>query len=239
MCGRYAVLSEKKIFSLAPWVKNAEVFGDPFDSLPRYNASPMQKLPVISMRQNSLRIEPMQWWLVPHWSRDGKTLGSTFNARSETLLASKLFAPYFKSSRCVVPADAFYEWQKLKKVTDAGGKKKTVEEKQPWCVRRKDEIPMALAGLFSVWKNAKGEELPTFTIITTEPNSLMKPIHNRMPVILDEKVLEQWLDRSNNDTEKLSKLFKPYPAVRIRAYRVSKVVSNSRNETTDCLKPLG
>lgn len=236
MCGRYAVLSEQKLYTLAPWIKNARKLDDPFAGLPRYNASPMQKLPVVAVRGGNVTIQPMQWWLIPHWSKDGKIMASTFNARSENLLTGRLYAPYFKSSRCLVPADAFYEWQKLKK--EAEGRKKPVETKQPWCIRRNDEKTMMLAGLFSVWKNAKGEEVPTFTILTTEPNSVMEKIHNRMPVILDEKSFEQWLDREFNDTDALTKLLKPAPAASIKAYRVSTMVSNSRNDAQACMDPI-
>ena len=239
MCGRYAILSEEKIYTIAPWVRNAKKVGEPFASLPRYNASPMQKLPVLAVRDQEIRFQPMQWWLIPHWSKDGKILGSTFNARADTLMKSKLFAPYFKSSRCLVPADAFYEWQKVKLTGEVRGKPKTVEQKQPWCIRRKDDGTLMFAGLFSVWKKPTGEEFPTFSIITTDPNSVMSPIHNRMPVILGEKDYEMWIDRSFDDTEKLLKLLKPFAATKTDAYKVSVFVSNSRNDGPECMKSLG
>jgi len=238
MCGRYAILSEEKIYTVAPWVRNAKRVGEPFAALPRYNASPMQKLPVLAVRDQEVCFQPMQWWLIPHWSKDGKVLGSTFNARADTLTKSKLFAPYFKSSRCLVPADAFYEWQKIRVTGEVRGKEKVIDQKQPWCIRRKDDETIMFAGLFSVWKNPKGEEMPTFTIITTEPNSVMSPIHNRMPVILNEKDYEAWTDRSFHDTEKLHNLLKPYPATRTDAFRVSTYVSNSRNDGPECMKPM-
>ena len=94
---------------------------------------------------------------------------------------------------------------------------------------------MFFAGLVSVWKDEKGEEFPSFTIITTEPNELMAEIHNRMPVILPEKHYDEWLDRENKDIEKLKKLLKPYPAKELKAYKVSPFVSNSRNEGPECI----
>ncbi|HUL43303.1 MAG TPA: SOS response-associated peptidase, partial [Bacteroidota bacterium] len=141
-------------------------------------------------------------------------------------------------SRCLVPADAFYEWQKIRVTGEVRGKEKVIDQKQPWCIRRKDDETIMFAGLFSVWKNPKGEEMPTFTIITTEPNSVMSPIHNRMPVILNEKDYEAWTDRSFHDTEKLHNLLKPYPATRTDAFRVSTYVSNSRNDGPECMKPM-
>ena len=105
------------------------------------------------------------------------------------------------------------------------------------CIRMKDEKLFMFAGLFSVWKNDKGEEFPSFTIITTEPNKLMADIHTRMPVILLDKYFDQWLDREYKDIDKLKKLLTSYPASKMIAYPVSRYVSNSRNEGTECMKP--
>jgi putative SOS response-associated peptidase YedK len=230
MCGRYALVDGKRIFATYALLKHLTEVGKPFDLLPRYNAAPMQQLPVIAMRDDKLVVEPMRWWLTPHWSKDGKVQFSTFNAKAETLEKSKLYFPYFKGSRCLVPVDAFYEWKKIQVET---------KEKQPMCIRMKDEAPFMLAGLFSVWREPKTEaEHPTFSIITTEPNALMAEIHNRMPVICHEKNFEQWLDRGFHDTAALRKLLVPYPAGKMKAYRVSKVVSNSRNDIPECMKPL-
>jgi len=210
---------------------------DALDDLPRYNASPMQRMPVVAVRNNNLIVQKMQWWLIPHWSKDGKIKATTFNAKAETLDQSKLFSPYFKSSRCLIPADAFYEWQKLTTFVEVKSKNKEINAKQPFCIRMQNEKTFMFAGLFSVWKNDKGEEFPSFTIITTIPNKLMKDIHNRMPVILQQKHYDQWLDRDYKDTEKLKTLLKPYSAIKMTAYPVSNFVSNSRNEGSECMKP--
>jgi putative SOS response-associated peptidase YedK len=156
------------------------------------------------------------------------------SAKAETLDQSKLFAPYFKGSRCLIPADAFYEWQRVTTTQEARGKSRKIEEKHPMCIRMKDENPMLLAGLFSVWKDAEGNEHPTFTIITTESNELMASIHNRMPAILPEQHIEPWLDRDNKDTGYLKQLLIPYPAEKMKAYRVSAYVSNARNDSAEC-----
>jgi putative SOS response-associated peptidase YedK len=234
MCGRYAFLNGKMVFELVG--RNLGNRKDALDDLPRFNAAPMQRMPVIAEREGELVIEKMQWWLIPHWSKDGKIKATTFNAKAETLYESKLFMPYFKSSRCLVPADAFYEWKSVTVQKEVKGKKIEVQEKQPMCIRMKDQKPFMFAGLFSVWKNEKGEEFPSFTIITTTPNELMSEIHTRMPVILKENNFDEWLNRENKNTDDLKKMLVAYPASQMEAFPVSKYVSNSRNEGPECMK---
>jgi putative SOS response-associated peptidase YedK len=229
MCGRYGLVKGTGEQGYGP-LFSAEQVGDPFGILPRYNAAPMQMMPVFCIRENALRVELMRWWLVPHWSKDGKINASTFNARSETLSQSKLFAPYFRSSRCLVPADMFYEWQQ-------GGTVKA-GEKQPWCIRRRDSSTMMFAGLFSVWKKNEEEEFGSFTILTTSPNEVLEPIHKRMPVVLPPEHAEMWLDRSFKDTEALSKLLLPCPPRDLDAYKVSSLVNNARHDQPDCLSRI-
>ena len=211
---------------------------DALDDLPRFNAAPMQRMPVIAERDGELVIEKMQWWLIPHWSKDGKIKATTFNAKAETLDESKLFMPYFKSSRCLVPADAFYEWKNIAVQKEVKGKKVEVQEKQPMCIRMKNQKPFMFAGLFSVWKNDKGEEFPSFSIITTTPNELMAEIHSRMPVILKEKQFDEWLNRENKNTGDLKKLLVAYPSTQMEAFPVTNYVSNSRNEGQECMKKI-
>lgn len=240
MCGRYALVNGARVFATFEQLKNIRESGQPFDLLPRYNASPMQRMPVIAVRGGERVVQPMQWWLVPHWSKDGKTSFSTFNAKSETLAESRLFAPYFKGSRCLVPADAFYEW-KRSAVTKSGGRGKAqreIVEKHPMCIRLHDKLPFMFAGLFSVWKNAKEEEFPTFTLITTGANELVTEFHHRMPVILPAQHFDRWLDREEHDTAALSKLLVPYPSKSMQAYPVSDMVNNARNDTPECLEPV-
>lgn len=239
MCGRYVLVSGKKVFATFELLKKLRELGVVFEELPRYNAAPMQKMPVIAIREGGIVAQKMQWWLIPHWSRDGKVKFSTFNAKSETLEQSKLFSPYFRGSRCLVPADGFYEWKKFSTTDESRGIKKVVLEKQPYCIRMRNEKPFMFAALYSVWTDKEGEEHPTFAIITTKPNELMTAIHNRMPVVLDEKYFEMWLDKDFKDTKALKKLLGPYPARKMKAYPVSKLVSNSRNDVPECMKPTG
>ena len=236
MCGRYAFLNGKMVFELVG--RNLGNRKDALDDLPRFNASPMQRMPVIAEREGERAVQKMQWWLIPHWSKDGKIHASTFNAKAETLDRSKLYMPYFKSSRCLVPADAFYEWKNITVQKEVKGATVDVQEKQPMCIRMKDRSTFMFAGLFSVWKNGKGEEFPSFTIITTTPNMLMAEIHTRMPVILKEEHFDEWLNRENNNIEELKRLLISYPASQMEAFAVSKYVSNSRNEGPECMKRL-
>ncbi len=242
MCGRYAVIKSirdresEKIFAE---IANSDAA---FAGVPRYNASPMQMLPVIEVRDGSLRADAMQWWLVPHGSKDGKpmigkdgTPLKTFNAKAETLTTSRLYAPYFRSARCLVPADAFYEWKTL---TDRPPTPSGRPEKQPMAIRLKEGRPLMFAGLFSVWKGEEGTAVGSFSIITTAANELMASIHQRMPVILPSTAYERWLDRSYKDTDELQKLLRPYPASEMEAWPVSKSVNNSKNDAPECLEPV-
>jgi putative SOS response-associated peptidase YedK len=237
MCGRYVIIDGKRILASFVALEHVKPLPGVFEKLPRYNAAPMQQLPVVAVRKGELVAQLMQWWLVPHWSKDGKPSVSAFNARAENLAKSKLFAPYFRGSRCLVPADGFYEW---KKSQSAGATAKTndAEKKEPYCIRMKDESPFMFAGIFSVHTDAEGNEHPSFTIVTAESNTVVAPIHNRMAVILPEKHFEQWLDRSYKDTEALMKLLVPYPATLMNAYRVTRSIGNSRFESEECIKPI-
>lgn len=239
MCGRYAIIDGKKILASFPMLQQAVQASEVFQGLPQYNAAPMQKLPVVAARGGALTVQRMQWWLVPHWSKEPVTEFSTFNAKCETLEKSRLFSPYYKGSRCLVPADAFYEWKKSVVTKKPGGGSREVPEKHPMCIRLKSEEPFMFAGLFSVWTGEKKEaELASFTIITTSPNELLAPIHNRMPVILTEKDYDRWLDRDYHDTAELSKLLVALPATLMHAYRVSRLVNSAKNNDPGCLEPL-
>ena len=238
MCGRYVLLDGKKVLATFALLQDLKSTGKVFEELPRYNVSPLQRMPVFAVRNESLTAEQMRWGLVPHWSKDGKVAFSTFNAKAERLDQSKLYNAYFKGSRCLIPADGFYEWKKTAVAKDVRGAERQVIEKQPMCIRMKDESPFMFAGLFSVWKDSEGKEFPSYTIITTIPNELVGEIHDRMPVILHKKNFEEWLDRNIKDTVSLKKLFLPYPAKEMKAYRVSTVVSSSRNDVPECIEPL-
>ncbi len=237
MCARYVLINGKMVLEsfLSMHIGDIrKVFGD----LPRYNATPFQKMPVVAFRDGQLTVQKMKWWLVPGWSRDGKIKATTFNAKAETLDKSRLYYPYFKSNRCLIPADAFYEWQKIDRSANKSAIKDRRYEKQPICIRMKKRNTFMFAGLYSVWKNDRGDEFPSFTVITTIPNELIEKIHHRMPVILSEKNYDQWLDADYKETDKLKKLLVPFAAAKMEAFPVSKYVSNSKNEGPECMDPI-
>ncbi|MGE5315351.1 MAG: SOS response-associated peptidase [Acidobacteriota bacterium] len=229
MCGRYIIISGRKVFATFELMRSLTDRNIPYLTVPRYNAAPMQKLPVIVNRHGELQTLEAQWWIIPHWSKNGKadTAFPAFNARADRIETSKLFGPYFKARRCLVPVDGFYEWAK------GVGK-----EKIPMCIRMKDEKPFMLAGVYSIWKDKEGAEVPSFAVITTDANELMAGIHNRMPVILAEQDFDAWLDPQNNDTGSLKALLRPFPSELMKAYPVSTYVNSSRNEGEECMKPV-
>jgi putative SOS response-associated peptidase YedK len=228
MCGRYIIISGRKIFATFELLRTLDDRNVPYLTVPRYNAAPMQKLPIVVNRHGEVQTLEAQWWIIPHWSKTGKpdTQFPAFNARADRIDSSRLFSAYFKARRCLVPVDGFYEWKK------GEGK-----DKIPMCIRMKDEKPFMLAGVYSIWKDKEGKDVPSFAIITTDANELMAPIHNRMPVILAPEQFDAWLDPDNNDTAALKKLLVPYPSEPMKAYPVSRYVNNSRNEGEECMQP--
>jgi putative SOS response-associated peptidase YedK len=172
----------------------------------------------ISRDSGERELTLMRWGLVPYWAKDAKVGFSSINAKAETLSTSPAFREAFQRRRCLVPADWFYEWQKIDAKT-----------KQPLAIALKDGALFALAGLWESWKDkATGLRLETYTIITTDPNELMEPLHNRMPVILAPQDYERWLapvDPAHLPVD----LLRPYPANGMTAWKVSKAVGNVKN----------
>ncbi len=192
-----------------------------FEGLPLFNATRFQWLPIFAFRGGELKAFKAMWWLIPHWSKDGKAEATSFNARIETADIKPLFAQYFKSRRCLIPVNAFYEYNgsDLVEITLKGRTKKV---KQPSVIMMKEENSFMLGGIFSVWVDPKtGEEKPSYSVLTTEPNNVVSPIHDRMPVIIEEKYFQLWLDREYKDTKELKGIAKkPYPASKMKVYKV-------------------
>ncbi|MFZ0287077.1 MAG: SOS response-associated peptidase [Terriglobales bacterium] len=179
MCGRYRLSRRKQIleeqFDTAPWED---------DWNPRYNIAPTQPVPVIRQhtKEPIRQISLMKWGLIPNWARDVSIASSTINAKSETAATKPAFRDPLKFRRCLIPADGFYEW------------KRNGASKQPYCFETSDGELFAFAGLWDGWKNPEGQWVKTCTILTTTPNAVTSPIHDRMPVILDRECYELWLD---------------------------------------------
>lgn len=191
-----------------------------------YNAAPMQYIPAVVRGSNGNRLGTLRWGLVPSWAKDDKIGSKLINARAETLTEKPSFNRLIASRRCIIPADGFYEWQQHGK------------SKQPFRITMKGESIFSFAGLYDIWTNQDEEKLSTCIIITTEPNSLMADIHNRMPVILRKEEESEWIDRDNTDVPALLKFLKPYDANEMRAYPVSTAVGNVRNNSPELIEEI-
>jgi putative SOS response-associated peptidase YedK len=224
MCGRFA--QERATSELA------EIFGaeDRLDAPGgRFNIAPTDPAAVVVQRDDHRAITAYRWGLIPHWSESAKTGNRMFNARAETIDRNPAFRYAFGKRRCLVPADAFYEWQR-----DGTTRK-------PFAVVRADRRPMALAGLWAGWKDPDtGEVIRSFTILTTGPNELMAPIHNRMPVVVPESAWDRWLDPTRTkprDLAELHGLLVPAEDEVLDAYRVSSRVNSVRHDGPDLVAP--
>ncbi|MBC6608441.1 SOS response-associated peptidase [Hymenobacter sp. BT188] len=226
MCGRYTFISP------APAIE--ERFDAQFmeEMPPNYNAAPSQHLPIITNSAPS-QIQLVQWGLVPGWVKDIKTALKPINARAETLAEKPSFRQLLQRKRCLVLADSFYEWQQVAPPAGSKGKKAKV----PHRILLRNEQPFAFAGLWDEWADREtGEVLPTFTIITTEPNDLMASLHNRMPVILPDRKAElAWLD-DGVSVDEHQHLLRPYATELMQEYTVSTLVNSPAHNSPDVLE---
>ncbi|MGN7413414.1 SOS response-associated peptidase [Paenibacillus sp. SAF-068] len=222
MCGRFTITDPIEAIMDRYYASIA----DGFEYKPNYNAAPMQYIPTIIGSKNGNRLGSLRWGLVPSWAKDDKIGNKMINARAETLTEKASFKRLISSKRCIIPTNGFYEW------------KKEGSTKRPMRILMKDDRLFSLAGLYDTWTNPDGNKLSTCTIITTEPNSLMEDIHNRMPVILRPEDEAEWLGRDKDNAQSLLGLLKPYQASEMRAYEVSKEVGNVRNNNEGLLKEM-
>ncbi|HEY6488931.1 MAG: SOS response-associated peptidase [Terracidiphilus sp.] len=216
MCGRFARRSTQEV--LADW------FGVPLEEMPwfapTFNAAPQSTQPVVRLSRDTGAREfaLARWGLVPFWARDPKFGYSTINARAEEVVSKPAFREALKQRRCLVPADAFYEWQRIDSKT-----------KRPHAIALRSGTPYAFAGLWEAAKPKGDEPLATFTIITTDPNALMESLHDRMPVILEPADYARWLTPGDLGQPPVD-LLRPYPAEKMQAWPVSDRVGNVRND---------
>jgi putative SOS response-associated peptidase YedK len=168
----------------------------------------------------------MHWGLIPSWAKDPSIGNQMINARAESLTEKPAFKDLGRSRRCIIPADGFYEWRKE-------GKRKV-----PMWVYLKTKQPFAFAGLWDVWRKPDGKRVESFTIITTEPNELVRPVHNRMSVILQPEDEEEWLDASRTAFHKARSLFKPYPPELMDAHDVSTIINSAKYDGPECIQPV-
>lgn len=223
MCGRFSAT-----FTFREIKVRWNILGNPSFFVPRYNIAPSQNVPVIVKSERGNEAKLMKWGLVPSWVPDPTIGNRMINARGETLLEKPSFKRLVSERRCLIPADGFYEWRR------EGNRKVPV-----WIHLKKKE-PFAFAGLWDSWRDvALGDALNTFTIITTDPNALLRPIHNRMPVIYDRDMGHQWLEHSyGNSSMTLAAVLRPWPSEYMEAWDVSPIVNAPANDTPECIRPL-
>jgi len=196
------------------------------DLSPRYNIAPSQQVAIVRQQNGGDReLVFMQWGLIPSWTKDPTVSYKMINARSETAHEKPSFKQAFRSRRCIIPATGFYEWETVGK------------EKIPHYIHLHGGEIMSLAGLWERWKSPEGEEIETCTILTTAANSLVRHLHDRMPVILRRDEFDLWLDRDIDDLNRLTELFHCCPADRLQEYVVSKDVNSPSNDSPECIIP--
>ncbi len=219
MCGRFTLRT--------PAHRLAEAIGaHELPNLPpRYNIAPTQDAAVVRRpREGEGReLAMLRWGLVPPWSEGPDSGYSMINARAETIATKSAFRSAFRHRRCLVPADGFFEWQKVD------------GRKQPYLVELSDGEPFAFAGLWEHWEGLGGDVIDSFTIIVTEANELLRPIHDRMPVILDPPDYDLWLEGGPAVARAAHDLLQPYPAERMVAHPVSRRVNNPRHDDPECI----
>ncbi|MEM9940240.1 MAG: SOS response-associated peptidase [Planctomycetota bacterium] len=224
MCGRFTLRTP------------ASTLAGLFDALrfpafePRYNICPTQ--PVACIRYSASgdsELANLRWGLIPFWAKDQKIGARMINARSETVSNKPAFRAAFKSRRCLILGDGFYEWKKIGKA------------KQPYYISRTDDQPFAMAGLWESWQDKSDPDKPiveSCTILTTEANALMEPLHDRMPVIVSRDDYEFWLDSQFDDRPKLQRMFRPCEPNELRVFLVDRMVNKVGNDSPQCIQPI-
>jgi putative SOS response-associated peptidase YedK len=222
MCGRFTLTIDPSALQQAfPWAVM------PDDLFPRYNIAPSQPVAVIpNTGENTVSM--YKWGLVPSWAKDPSIGDRMINARAESLAEKPSFRTAFRRRRCLVLADGFYEWKQ-----EPG-----MKSRQPMYICMEDRRPFAFAGLWELWKSPQGSELRSCTIITTRPNALLEPIHNRMPVILPADAYDRWLAVDDLQPAQLNDLLVPYQAADLLAYPVSRMVNSPETESPDLVRPV-
>jgi putative SOS response-associated peptidase YedK len=220
MCGRFTLSANKQR------LKDTFPLWEFPDLTARYNIAPTQ--PVLAIRQEEdaqPKAVQLRWGLIPSWAKDMKLSASLINARADSVATKPSFRNAFQRRRCLILADGFYEWRK------------GAPPKQPFHIRRCDSQPFAFAGLWERWNGE--QRIESCTIITTDANDVVRPLHDRMPVILEPRDYARWLDPACSDPGPLQEMLRPYPAELMTTVPVSTFVNNARNEGEACLAAAG
>ena len=221
MCGRFSLTKEEleieKRF-------NAKFYSN--DLMKRYNVAPSQ-LSLVITNEKPGELQLFKWGLIPSWAKDPKIGFMMINAKSETVFEKPAFKSLIRKRRCLVISDGFYEWKVM-----------SAKKKQPFRIGMQDDKLFAFAGLWDAWTDKdSGEIVPTFTILTTDANELVAPIHNRMPVLLRPENESDWLNQKTEDSSLLA-LLKPFPEAQMKVYPVSELVNSPRNDSPQLILPL-
>ncbi len=219
MCGRFSQSKSSEAIAQAFEVANV-----PFLT-PRYNIAPTQLVATVLQKDDTKRqFQMLHWGLIPSWAKDPKIGARMINARAETVAEKPAFRAAFRQRRCLVLADGFYEWQQQEK------------QKHPFYFRMSDDYPFAFAGLWEHWEGQDGKVIESCTILTTEANKLVCPIHDRMPVILAPQDYDLWLAPKVQKSELLQHLLCPYPVEDMTVYPVGMQVNNPSNDHLECTR---
>jgi putative SOS response-associated peptidase YedK len=223
MCGRYRLSRRKQIIE-----EHFDSVSGEEDWTPHFNVAPTQPVPVI--RQNPhepvRQLSLMRWGLIPSWAKDPSGAARMINARSETAATKPAFRDALKSRRCLIPADAFYEWSRVGKA------------KQPYCFEVNEGALFAFAGIWDRWKDPSGQWVKSCSFLTTTPNAVASAVHDRMPVILDRDSYDVWLDPGMTNVVAASELLKPFGAQLMRCYPVSSRINYVANDDPECSAPV-
>jgi putative SOS response-associated peptidase YedK len=221
VCGRFTLRTPAKVLAELFDVANVP------DREPHYNIAPTQAVAVVRLQAGGegRELARMRWGLIPAWAGDPAIGNRLINARSETVATKPAFRQAFRSRRCLIPADGFYEWERLS------------GRKQPYYIRLKGDRPFGFAGLWEKWERAE-VPIESCTILTTQANELVGSIHDRMPVIISPDDYALWLDPRCQDSRKLEALLRPFPAAEMTACPVSMLVNNPRNDLERCTEAL-
>jgi putative SOS response-associated peptidase YedK len=220
MCGRYAQRTDAK--KLAKEFKVSEAPSVE----PRYNIAPTQEVLAVNETGDGREMRFFKWGLVPSWTKDTLMGAQLINARSETVAEKPAFRQAFKQRRCIIPSDGFYEWQR------ASGKK------QPFFFRMRDERPFGFAGLWERWEGEGGEVINSCAILTTEANEVLRPVHDRMSVILHSEDYELWLEGDVRKLDLVKETLRPYPAEEMIGYPVGRSVNSPRSQGAELIERM-
>lgn len=238
MCGRYS-LKRSDFATYEEWMTYRKSQYDDVHSNPIYNAAPTMKMPVIVEGDSGTEVRWMKWGLLQPWNKEKSEAFKTFNAKSETLEEKPTWKKPFKSQRCLVIADGFFEWKTERESSDLFGEASGKPVKKPYRIRLKSKDQFAMAGLYNEWMDpATGEISETFSIVTTEANELMKPLHDRMPVILPDEAHRLWMDKRENDTDMLKTLLKQFPSDQMELFGVTPKIGNVKFQDPEALEEV-